>query len=213
MGTSTPTMRSAQGRLAALTLHATRDSRALARSSYETRRAKLRAEIDPTGALAERDPQALERRVQAHINLQMQRLTLAKAERARDRAARAHATALTVLDLVREHEQDQLELDALMALVHPPVLCPSCYQREHPHARWPRLTSSRFCDHHLAQIAASKPKKKAAPVGTVAASSPLSAETPMNLTSGGEPIVAQRRRRTSTTRRHTRHGHDTPPAA
>lgn len=91
--------RRARGKLGAWTLHATHDSQALTRKAFETRMENFRKQADPTGELAQKNPQELARRTQALLNADMSRLRLAKLKKARERADAAAQG--------KQHKQDK----------------------------------------------------------------------------------------------------------
>lgn len=72
-------------RLGAYAQHARHDPRETTRGAFEARMRRYEQQVDPTGELKRRDPQALARRVQAALNEEMARVRLARSKRAAEK--------------------------------------------------------------------------------------------------------------------------------
>lgn len=79
--------RSSIARMGAYALYEKHDARELSERRMATRMRRYRERVDPTGELARRDPQALAKRVEAALKLDMERVRYAKSQRAADRRA------------------------------------------------------------------------------------------------------------------------------
>lgn len=105
-------------RLGAYAQHAKYDPKVTTRAAFEARMQRYRDQVDPTGELAKRDPQALAKRVDSALKADMRRVRLARTQRAEARAdADARRTELLRERLRQIPSNELLEvLDAAAAL-------------------------------------------------------------------------------------------------
>jgi len=75
--------------MGAYALHATHDGRELAQKARDAKERKRQAQVDPTGELAQRDPQELAKRLQQLQNLEMEKVRFAKLQKRQAREAEA----------------------------------------------------------------------------------------------------------------------------
>lgn len=72
-------------RMGAYAQHAKHDARETTRGAMEARMRRYRAEVDPTGELAKRDPRELAKRVESQMKLEMARVRLARRQKQEQR--------------------------------------------------------------------------------------------------------------------------------
>lgn len=177
--------RSSIARMGAYAMYANNDAREIAAKRMATRMRRYRERVDPTGDLARRDPQELQRRVEAALKLDMEKVRYAKSQRASDRKALQEMLLRTPSDDVRQ----VAAITAALALNEK--------GEDHPQPRTQPHTQPRT---H---------KRGAASVSAEAAPKPLSTRKQANRSSssdGGALTISPstRRRQTSTPTSSTR---------
>jgi hypothetical protein len=114
-----PAQRSSLARIGAYALHAQYDARTTTQKARETKLARWQAQVDPTGELAQRDPDELKRRVKACQALEMEKVRFAKMRKAQ---ARKEEEARQQQKQKRtSKETDATSVSAEMASEHSPM--------------------------------------------------------------------------------------------